>query len=55
MSAAVFIDKAMRFSGLMWSDSDTRVGVDSATASELATGMIGFEILAHGQVSVDSA
>ncbi|VDC01280.1 unnamed protein product [Peniophora sp. CBMAI 1063] len=40
-----FIDRVLRWAGLVWSDAETRSGVDFDAAADLATEMMGFEIV----------
>ncbi|VDC01412.1 unnamed protein product [Peniophora sp. CBMAI 1063] len=40
-----FIDRVLRWAGVVWSDAEARAGVDFEAAAALATEMMGFEIV----------
>ncbi|VDC00579.1 unnamed protein product [Peniophora sp. CBMAI 1063] len=50
MPVGVFIDRVFRWGGLVWSDSQTRQGVDVEAARQMATEMVGFEVITDDQV-----
>ncbi|VDB96554.1 unnamed protein product [Peniophora sp. CBMAI 1063] len=45
MPIGPFIDRVLRWAGAVWSDAETRPGVDFEAAADLATEMIGFEVV----------
>lgn len=50
MTTAMFMDRAFRIAGLMWSDSDDREGVDANAVRHMATELVGFEVMNYDLV-----
>ncbi|VDC01604.1 unnamed protein product [Peniophora sp. CBMAI 1063] len=50
MSVGAFMDRVFRWGGLVWSDSSTRKGVNAEAATQMATELVGFEVVTFDQV-----